>query len=96
MEIDGDEQYKVEAIRKQRVICGKMQFLVKWVGYDDSENLWLTASQLDPAKEILEAYRRQNQLSSAIIHNMVKCAHCDSVHVDTGKYRQFNHVKHVC
>ena len=66
MEIDGKEQYKVEAIRKHRVVCGEMQFLAKWVGYDDSENLWLTASQLELAKEILEAYQRQNQMSSAL------------------------------
>ena len=34
IEIDGEEQYKVEAIWKHCVICGEMQFLVKWVGYD--------------------------------------------------------------
>ena len=95
MEIDGKEQYKVEAIRKHRVVCGKMQFLVKWVGYD-SENPWLTTSQLDSVKETLEACRRQNQLNSAIVHEMIKCAHCDIVHVDTGKYAWFKHVKHVC
>ena len=58
MEIDGKEQQKVKAIRKHRVVCGEMQFLVKWVRYEDSENLWLTASQLDSGKEILEAYRK--------------------------------------
>ena len=73
-----------------------MQFLVKLVGYDDSENLWLTASQLNLAKAILEAYRRQNQLSSAIACDVLSCAHCDIVHVDTGKYVRFNYVKHVC
>ena len=96
MKIDGEEQYKVETIRKYRVVRGKMQFLVKWVGYDDSENLWLTASQLDLAKEILEAYRRYNRLSSAFVYDVIGCAHCDVVHVDTGKYARFDHVKHVC
>ena len=69
---------------------------MKWVGYDDSENLWITTSQLDSAKEILEAYRRQNQLNSSIVYDMIKYAYCDVVHVDTGMYTQFNHVKHVC
>ena len=60
LEIDGEEQYEVPAIRKHHVFCGEMQYLVKWTGYDESENLWLTASQLDSVKQILEAYRRQN------------------------------------
>ena len=56
LEIDGEEHYKVQAIRKHRVICGEVQYLVKWVGYDESENLWLTTTQMDSAKQILEAY----------------------------------------
>ena len=56
LEIDGEEHHKVQAIWKHCVIRGEVQYLVKWVSYDESENLWLTASQLDLAKEILEAY----------------------------------------
>ena len=67
---------------------------MKWVGYDDSENLWLTASQLDLAKNIIEAFRT-NWLSSAIVYDMIRCAYCGIVHVDTGKYAWSNHVKHV-
>ena len=44
LEIDGEEHYKVQAIRKHRVVCGELQYLVKWTAYDDSENLWLTAT----------------------------------------------------
>ena len=62
LEIDGEKHYKVQAIQKDRVVCGEMQYLVKWTGYDESENLWLTASQLDSAKQILEAYQRENQM----------------------------------
>ena len=96
MEIDGKEQYEVKAIWKHRVVCGEMQFLVKWVVCDESENLWLTASQLDLAKKALEAYRRPNWLNSAFAYDMIKFAHCDIVHVDTNEYARFNHVKHVC
>ena len=56
LEIDGEEHYEVQAIWKHRVVHGEVQYLVKWVGYDESENLWLTATQLDSAKQILEAY----------------------------------------
>ena len=44
LEINGEEHYKVQAIRKHRVICEELQYLVKWTGYDESENLWLTNS----------------------------------------------------
>ena len=44
LEIDGEEHYEVQAIRKHRVVHGKTQYLVKWTGYDESENLWLTAT----------------------------------------------------
>ena len=60
LEIYGEEHYKVQAIWKHRVVQGEVQYLVKWTGYDELENLWLTTTQLDLAKEILEAYQRQN------------------------------------
>ena len=44
IEINGEEQYEVQAIRKHRVVRGEMQYLVKWTRYDESENLWLTAT----------------------------------------------------
>ena len=44
LEIDGKEHYGVQAIRRHHVVHGETQYLVKWTGYDDSENLWLTAS----------------------------------------------------
>ena len=61
-----------------------MQYLVKWVSYDECENLWLTAIQLDLAKEILEAYQRQNLLNSALLITRscvltVTCCVCISV-----------------
>ena len=55
IKIDSEEQYEVQAIRKHRVVCGEVQYLVKWTGYDECKNLWLTTTQLDLAKQILEA-----------------------------------------
>ena len=65
LEIDGEEHYKFQPLRKHCVVRGEMQYLVKWIGYDESENFWLTASQLDSAKQILEAYQRENQMDIA-------------------------------
>ena len=66
LEIDGEEHYEVQAIRKHHVVCGEVQYLIKWVRYNELENLWLTATQLDSAKQTLDAYRRQNWIDSAL------------------------------
>ena len=66
LEISGEEHYEVQAMWKHCVVCGEVQYLVKWVGYDELENLWLTASKMDSPKQILEAYRKQNRLNSAV------------------------------
>ena len=44
LEINGKEHYEVQAIQKHHVVHGETQYLVKWIGYDESENLWLTAT----------------------------------------------------
>ncbi len=30
-----DDRYQIESIRKERVLKGKIQFLIKWVGYSE-------------------------------------------------------------
>ena len=37
---------------------GEYQFLVKWTGFDDSENLWLTEFELQDSAQVLSDYRR--------------------------------------
>lgn len=39
---DQGEEYDVEALRDHRFVSktGAYEFLVKWVGYDESENTW--------------------------------------------------------
>jgi hypothetical protein len=38
--IEGEEQYKVEAIRAHRRRNNKLQYLIKWKGYPESDNTW--------------------------------------------------------
>ena len=49
----------VEAIVGHRERHGERQFLVKWSGFDDSENLWLSAAELVDAPDVLADYIRQ-------------------------------------
>ena len=54
--IDGQEEYEIEAIIADRTHRRQKQFLVKWLGYPESENSWVNAKNLH-APEILAEYR---------------------------------------
>ena len=40
MPVEPDEEYEVEDILEKRMISGEAHYLVKWRGYDTSENTW--------------------------------------------------------
>src|SRR6266851_4797127 len=59
--VGGGEQYEVEAIRSHRHQGrGKqLQYLVKWLGYPESDNTWEPAGHLQ-TPVLLKEYHRQN------------------------------------
>ena len=42
-----EEEYVVEKVVKKRLVAGKVQYLLKWKGYDDSENTWEPKENLE-------------------------------------------------
>jgi hypothetical protein len=62
--IDGEEEYQVEHIMgHQKMGRGKkLQYLVKWVGYSDSDNTWEPVEQIH-APNLIESYQKQHRLS---------------------------------
>ncbi|XP_069138883.1 chromobox protein homolog 1-like, partial [Argopecten irradians] len=50
-----EEEYTVEKILDVRVKSGKREYLLKWVGYPDSENTWEPEENLD-CPDIIAAY----------------------------------------
>ena len=46
IEVDGQEEYEVEAIIGHRRAGRGYQYLVSWTGYDASENQWLPEREL--------------------------------------------------
>ena len=58
--IDDEEEYEVEQVLDSRVRGRnrKVQYLVKWVGYPDSDNQWLDAEQLTADDAIKEFKKR--------------------------------------
>ena len=59
IDVDGEVEFEVEAILKHTQIRGEDQYLVRWRGYDQSEDMWLNETQLEHSAQLLEDYRRQ-------------------------------------
>ena len=60
--IDGENKYKVEAILAHRKRGRQIQYLIKWKGYDPSNNTWEPETNLSNADEILSGYKRHRNL----------------------------------
>ena len=54
-----DETYEVEKIVAERQTEGGTLYLVKWKGYDGSENTWEPIENLVGAEEALEEFRQK-------------------------------------
>jgi RNase H-like domain found in reverse transcriptase/Integrase zinc binding domain/Chromo (CHRromatin Organisation MOdifier) domain len=71
--IDGEAEYKVEAIRSHRYFGKnkKLQYLLKWKGYPEADNTWESEDQLN-VPDLLKQYNRCHSLNS--IKTQVKLA----------------------
>ena len=61
--VEDEEEYEVEAIVSHRKVGGKWRYMVKWKGYPTSENLLEPESNLDNAKELLQAYKKRRKIN---------------------------------
>ena len=57
---DCDEGYEVDAIVDSRIYKGKLQYLVHWKGYDESERTWEPVSNLKNSPEIVEQFHKSH------------------------------------
>ena len=59
--IDGEEEYKVEEILQSRKFGRgrKVQYLVKWKGYPESDNQWVDWDNLH-ADEMIAEFKKKN------------------------------------
>ena len=56
IQVDGDDEYEVEAILDRRTRRRRLEYLIKWLSYPDSENTWEPAANLSHAQDLLLAY----------------------------------------
>ena len=53
IKIDGKAEYEVSKIKGHREHQGEMQYLTLFVGFDSSEDMWLSTAQLEHARVLL-------------------------------------------
>ena len=53
IKIDGEVEYKVASIKGHCERNGELQYLTLFVGFDSSEDMWLTTAQLEHAPQLL-------------------------------------------
>ncbi len=59
---DGDEEFEVERLIGHRTSRGRKEYLVEWKGFPSFEATWEPLQNLKNAPEILEAYKKANEL----------------------------------
>lgn len=55
--VNGHREYEIERILDHRIFSDASYFLVRWLGYTSDEDLWLPASELRHAREVLQEYK---------------------------------------
>jgi hypothetical protein len=58
--VDSQTEYEVESILDSRLFRRRLQYLVKWKGYDVSENTWQSATDLSNSPRLIDEFHRQH------------------------------------
>ncbi|KAI5116101.1 hypothetical protein M0805_000056 [Coniferiporia weirii] len=61
-QIEGHQEFEIEAIVSHKGNGNRRRFLVKWTGYPSSENQWLPKTELSHAPKILKTYKKLKNL----------------------------------
>jgi transposase InsO family protein len=61
---DGNDEWEVEKIIQQRRKGRRQEYLVKWLGYPDSENTWEPATHLTNCQQLLKEFGAASQAAA--------------------------------
>jgi transposase InsO family protein len=51
-----EDNYEVESVKDNKVIRGTNYYLVKWLGWPESDNQWVKESDMEGSKELIDEY----------------------------------------
>ena len=58
VEIEGEFEYEVEQVLDSRLYWGKLQYLIKWLGYMEEHNMWELADNLEHAQDAIDLFHQ--------------------------------------
>jgi hypothetical protein len=61
---NNEEEWEVEEIKNHRIYDNDTEYLIKWKGYDNSENTWEPIENLTGCKQLLEEYQARNSATT--------------------------------
>ena len=79
VEVDDEPEYEVEKLVAHRRRARGLQFLVRWAGYDPSEDSWVDEADLANAPDILALYKSQNGLTWYLACLFIHCGHASGL-----------------
>jgi hypothetical protein len=59
VEVEGEDEYEVEEILDSRITRRKLQYFATWIGYDESENMWISRESAENSPELVEDFHRR-------------------------------------
>ena len=65
IEVDSKEEAEIEEILDSCMYYGKLQYLVKWLGYSVSDNEWILASNLGAAEDYVMEFHQKYPLKTS-------------------------------
>ena len=60
VEIDGEEEFEVAEVLDARIRRRKVEYLVRWKGYDDANNTWEPEGNLENAQEKVQDFHKRH------------------------------------
>ena len=54
--VDSEKEFEVEKVLDSRTHYGKLQYLIKWLGYPDTDNQWVSEEQVFSSKDLVELF----------------------------------------
>ena len=56
--VDSEEEFEVEEILNSQTRRGKLQYLIKWLGYPDTDNEWVPEEQAAGSADLVELFHQ--------------------------------------
>ena len=76
IEIYGEFKYEVKQILDSRLYQGKLQYLVKWLGYTEEHNTWKPPSNLNNAQEVIDLFHKAHPSAPRNLHTLQHFQFC--------------------